>query len=36
VPFDAPAAPDLGSFDPGAGNGWDAPEAGSGGGDDNW
>jgi len=35
VPFDAPAAPDLGSFDPGAGNGWDAPDAGSGG-DDNW
>ena len=37
VPFDAPAAPDLGSFDSGAGNGWDAPDAGSGGGgDDNW
>ena len=39
VPFDAPAAPDLGSFDSGAGNGWDAPDAGSdggGGSDDNW
>jgi len=34
VPFDSPAAPDLGSFDSGAGNGWDAPDAG--GGDDNW
>ena len=36
VPFDAPAAPDLGSFDSGTGNGWDAPDAGGGGGDDNW
>lgn len=39
VPFDAPAAPDFGSFDSGAGNGWDAPDASSGsggGGDDNW
>ena len=36
VPFDAPAAPDLGNFDAGAGNGWDAPDAGGDGGDDNW
>jgi hypothetical protein len=34
VPFDAPAQPDLGSFDAGAGNGWDAED--SGGSDDNW
>jgi len=34
VPFNTPAAPDLGSFDSGVGNGWDAPDAG--GGDDNW
>jgi hypothetical protein len=36
VPFDTPAAPDLGSFDSGAGNGWDAPDAGGGGSDNNW
>lgn len=35
VPFDAPAEPDLGSFDSGSGNGWDAADAG-GGDDDNW
>jgi hypothetical protein len=34
VPFDAPAQPDLGTFDAGAGNCWDAEE--SGGSDDNW
>jgi len=34
VPFDAPAPPDLGSFDAGAGDGWDASE--SSGSDDNW
>ncbi len=34
VPFDAPAAPDLGSFDPGAGKGWDAADGS--GDDDNW
>lgn len=36
VPFDAPAAPDLGSFDAGTGEGWDAPDADGGGDDDNW
>jgi len=34
VPFDASAPPDLGSFDAGAGDGWDASE--SSGSDDNW
>jgi len=34
VPFDAPAQPDLGSFDAGAGDGWDASDAS--GSDDNW
>ncbi len=34
VPFDAPAQPDLGSFDAGSGDSWDA--SGSGSGDDNW
>ena len=34
VPFDAPAPADLGSFDAGAGDGWDASE--SSGSDDNW
>jgi hypothetical protein len=34
VPFDAPAQPDLGSFDAGSGSDWD--DASSGGGDDSW
>ncbi|MEI7513787.1 MAG: tetratricopeptide repeat protein [Betaproteobacteria bacterium] len=34
VPFDAPAQPDLGSFDAGAGDGWDASDASTS--DDNW
>ena len=34
VPFDAPAQPDLGSFDAGAGDGWDSSDAS--GSDDNW
>jgi len=34
VPFDAPAQPDLGGFDAGSGDSWDATE--SGGSDDNW
>lgn len=34
LPFDAPAPPDLGSFDAGSGDSWDA--ANSGGNDDNW
>lgn len=34
VPFDAPAQPDLGSFDAGSGDSWDGTE--SGGSDDNW
>ena len=35
VPFDAPARPDLGSFDAGSGSGWD--DSGSdAGGDDSW
>ncbi len=34
VPFDAPAPPDMGSFDAGSGDSWDAAE--SGGSDDNW
>ena len=34
VPFDAPAQPDLGSFDAGSGSDWD--NADSGGGDDSW
>ena len=37
VPFDAPARPDLGSFDAGSGSGWDdSGSSDSGGGDDNW
>ncbi len=35
VPFDAPAPPDMGSFDAGAGDSWDAPDSG-GSSDDNW
>ena len=34
VPFDAPAPPDLGSFDAGSGDSWDAPDSGAS--DDNW
>jgi hypothetical protein len=34
VPFDAPAQPDLGSFDAGSGSDWD--DGSSGGGDDSW
>ena len=34
VPFDAPAQPELGNFDAGSGNSWDAPDEG--GSDDNW
>lgn len=34
VPFETPAQPDLGSFDAGAGDGWDASEGS--GSDDNW
>jgi len=34
VPFDAPARPDLGSFDAGSGDSWDAQDAGES--DDNW
>ncbi len=37
VPFDAPARPDLGSFDAGSGSGWDDNgSSDSGGGDDSW
>jgi hypothetical protein len=37
VPFDAPARPDLGSFDAGSGSGWDnSGSDSSGGGDDSW
>ena len=37
VPFDAPARPDLGSFDAGSGSGWDDSGSNeSGGGDDSW
>ena len=35
VPFDTPAQPDLGSFDAGAGSGWDSADSG-GGSDDSW
>ena len=35
VPFDAPAQPDLGSFDAGSGDSWDSADSG-GGSDDNW
>jgi tetratricopeptide (TPR) repeat protein len=35
VPFDAPAQPDLGSFDAGSGNDWDSADSG-GGSDDSW
>jgi len=34
VPFDTPAQPDLGNFDAGSGDSWDAPDEG--GGEDNW
>lgn len=34
MPFDAPAQPDLGSFDAGSGSDWD--DGSSGGGDDSW
>ncbi len=34
VPFDAPAQPDLGSFDAGSGDSWDAADNGES--DDNW
>ncbi len=34
VPFDAPAQPDLGSFDAGSGSDWDSADAG--GSDDSW
>ncbi len=30
IPFDAPPAPDMGSFDAGSGNGWDASDSGGG------
>ena len=34
VPFDAPAQPELGNFDAGSGDSWDAPD--DGGSEDNW
>jgi tetratricopeptide (TPR) repeat protein len=35
VPFDAPAQPDLGTFDAGSGSDWDSPDTSSGS-DDSW
>ena len=36
IPFDAPPAPDLGSFDAGSGSGWDAADSGGGDSGEDW